>query len=116
MPGGGGLNCFPTASWPVGAIATCAVPQPASNSIIAPTHPSRIDPLSRAGLAVRRLAYLDPGLIERLGLVVGRIGAGDRDAPADPDGDGLLQPLLLEGIARHLVGEMARHHDGAVVV
>ena len=66
--------------------------------------------------AVRRLAGLDPGLVERLGLVVGRIGAGDRRALADADGDELLQPLLLEGIARHFVGKMARHDDGAVLV
>ena len=33
---------------------------------------------ARRQLAVRRLAGLDPGLVERLGLVVRRIGAGDR--------------------------------------
>src|SRR5918996_6078586 len=47
--------------------------------------------------AVRRFTRLDPGLGERLGLVVRRIGAGDRDALGDTDGDELLQPLLLEG-------------------
>src|SRR5262245_61240271 len=66
--------------------------------------------------AVRWLAGLDPGLIGRLGLVVGWIGARDRFALANADGDELLQPLLLEGIARHLVGKMARHDDGAVLV
>src|ERR1700761_4893160 len=61
-------------------------------------------------------ARLDPGLVVGLGLVVGRIDAGDLVTLADADGHELLEPLLLEGIARHLVGQMARHHDGAVVV
>ena len=52
--------------------------------------------LEIARLAVRRFAGLDPGLVKRLGLVVGRIGARDRRALSDTNGDELLEPFLLE--------------------
>src|SRR5436190_2047490 len=114
MPAGGGLNCFPATSWLGGAIATWAAPQPASISIIPPKRACRIvSPVRRnigdtgeCDMCVhadkaqwrastgRRLTGLDPGLIERLGLVVGRIGARDRLALADANGDEFLQPLL----------------------
>src|SRR6516162_6840202 len=112
MPAGGGLNCLPATSWLGGAVATGVASHAASNSAMAATNicrmvspPSVFQPSVSRQSAVRRLAGLDPGLVKRLGLVVGRIGAGNRLALADAYGDELLQPLLLEGISRHLVGE-----------
>src|SRR4030095_8646149 len=47
-------------------------------------------------LTIRRFAGLDQGLVQRLGLVVGRIGTRDRPALSDTNSDELLEPFLLE--------------------
>src|SRR5690242_12147745 len=105
MPGGGGANCLPAASCAGVASTTGGVEvwQAATASSKARAINGRIDPSSTAG----GFAGLDPGLVELLGLVIRRIGAFDGMALADPDRDELLKPLLLERVARDLVGEMA---------